>query len=82
MTYDHYAYLGLGANLGDRVANLREAIRRLAGSGSCVVTAVSSLYATSPVGIEDQPEFVNAVIRVNIDSVSGRFARFVRINRK
>ena len=65
MTYDHCAYLGLGANLGDRAANLREAVGRLDGSGSCVVMAVSSLYATSPVGIEDQPEFLNAVIRVD-----------------
>jgi 2-amino-4-hydroxy-6-hydroxymethyldihydropteridine diphosphokinase len=55
------AYLALGANIGDREANLREAVRRLRESG-CKVTAVSSLYLTKPVGVLDQPDFINAVI--------------------
>ncbi|MCX8053162.1 MAG: 2-amino-4-hydroxy-6-hydroxymethyldihydropteridine diphosphokinase [Armatimonadetes bacterium] len=57
------AYLGLGANLGDRLANLREAIRRLEDAG-CRVIARSSVYETEPVGITDQPDFLNAVIKV------------------
>lgn len=57
------AYLALGANIGDREASLREAVRRLRESG-CKVTAASSLYLTRPVGVLDQPDFLNAVIRV------------------
>ena len=54
------AYIGLGANLGDRAATLREAARRLGALGR--ITAVSSLYETEPVGFRDQPPFLNAVI--------------------
>jgi 2-amino-4-hydroxy-6-hydroxymethyldihydropteridine diphosphokinase len=54
------AYIGLGANLGDRHENLREAVRRLRKLGR--VTAVSSLYETAPVGYVDQPPFLNAVV--------------------
>lgn len=54
------AYIGLGANLGDRAATLREARRRLGELGR--VAAVSSLYETEPVGFREQPPFLNAVI--------------------
>jgi 2-amino-4-hydroxy-6-hydroxymethyldihydropteridine diphosphokinase len=54
------AYIGLGANLGDRLATLREAVRRLGELGE--VTHVSSLYETAPVGYEAQPAFLNAVV--------------------
>lgn len=53
-------YLGLGANLGDRAATLRQAVRDLATLGT--VTRVSSLYETAPVGYSDQPNFLNAVV--------------------
>lgn len=53
------AYLGLGSNLGDRLANLRMALRLLALAVS--VRAVSPLYETEPVGVTEQPPFYNAV---------------------
>jgi 2-amino-4-hydroxy-6-hydroxymethyldihydropteridine diphosphokinase len=54
-------YLSLGANLGDREANLEEAVSRLAGLG--VVTAVSALYETEPIEVADrQPWYLNAVV--------------------
>ncbi|MCS7003421.1 MAG: 2-amino-4-hydroxy-6-hydroxymethyldihydropteridine diphosphokinase [Dehalococcoidia bacterium] len=53
-------YLGLGGNLGDRVANLRAALRALT-AGGVAITAVSPFYETDPVGYADQPPFVNAV---------------------
>lgn len=59
------AYLGLGSNLGDRVGNLRAALRMLEADGDCEVAAVSSAYLTRPVGIQDQPDFVNAVAAVH-----------------
>jgi len=58
------AYLALGANMGDRVGNLREAVRLLVENGACRVLSASSFYETKPVGVEDQPEFVNAVVRI------------------
>jgi 2-amino-4-hydroxy-6-hydroxymethyldihydropteridine diphosphokinase len=59
------AYIGLGANLGDREGMLREAVRRLAAVGK--VVAVSSLYETEPVGYADQPPFLNAVAAVETE---------------
>src|SRR3954466_4735195 len=59
------AYIALGANLGNRAATLREAVRRLAALGD--VVAVSSLYETDPVGYADQPPFLNAVLQLNTD---------------
>jgi 2-amino-4-hydroxy-6-hydroxymethyldihydropteridine diphosphokinase len=57
------AYLGLGSNVGDREAHLRAAVELL-GERGVEVEAVSSLYATEPVGeILDQPDFLNAVVR-------------------
>ena len=54
------AIIGLGANLGDRAATLREAVRRLGEVGR--VVAVSRLYETEPVGFREQPAFLNAVV--------------------
>lgn len=57
-------YLGLGSNVGDRHSHLTRAIEDLSGRG-VVVEATSSLYETEPVGeIVDQPDFLNAAIRV------------------
>lgn len=55
------AYLGLGTNLGDREANLREALRRLAQVIDSI--AVSSVYRSEPVGVRDQPDFWNLAVR-------------------
>jgi 2-amino-4-hydroxy-6-hydroxymethyldihydropteridine diphosphokinase len=52
-------WLGLGANLGDRAANLRAALGALAEIGT--VEAVSSTYETEPFGLSEQPRFLNAV---------------------
>ena len=57
------AYLGLGSNLGDREANLRQAISALVGAGLQLV-AESSVYETDPVDYLDQPKFLNQVIAV------------------
>jgi 2-amino-4-hydroxy-6-hydroxymethyldihydropteridine diphosphokinase len=57
----HVAYIGLGANLADPAAQLDEARRRLALIAGLEITRVSSYYATAPVGVLDQPWFINAV---------------------
>ena len=62
MTGDEAVFLGLGANLGNRAANLAMAIRYV--SSLARIDAVSSLYETAPVGSHDQPSFYNAVCRI------------------
>jgi 2-amino-4-hydroxy-6-hydroxymethyldihydropteridine diphosphokinase len=60
-------YLGLGSNVGDPAAHLRAAIELL-GARAVAVEAVSSAYVTEPVGeVLDQPDFLNAAIRVRTD---------------
>jgi len=60
-------YLGLGSNVGDRLAHLREAAAALPARG-VEVLAASSVYETEPVGeVIDQPEFFNACLRVRTD---------------
>jgi 2-amino-4-hydroxy-6-hydroxymethyldihydropteridine diphosphokinase len=58
------AFLGLGSNQGDRAALLAEALGRLDRAAGIRVTAVSSVYATAPVGVLDQPEFLNLAAEV------------------
>ncbi|MEK6285459.1 MAG: 2-amino-4-hydroxy-6-hydroxymethyldihydropteridine diphosphokinase [Acidobacteriota bacterium] len=58
-------YLGLGSNIGDREANLREAIERIKALG-LEIKSESSLYETEPVGFTDQPWFLNQVIETTI----------------
>lgn len=55
------AYLGLGSNLGDREANLARAIE-LIETGGVSITRLSSLYETEPVGVQEQPWFLNLVL--------------------
>jgi 2-amino-4-hydroxy-6-hydroxymethyldihydropteridine diphosphokinase len=60
-------YLGLGSNVGDREAHLRAAVELLSEHG-VEVEALSSAYETEPVGeILDQPDFLNAVVRIATD---------------
>jgi 2-amino-4-hydroxy-6-hydroxymethyldihydropteridine diphosphokinase len=61
------AYLGIGSNVGDRLRNLRRAVDALTEADGVVVSRVSSVYSTEPVGYTEQPEFLNAVIAVDTD---------------
>ena len=57
-------YLGLGSNVGDREANLRDA-RAALGRAGLEVLASSSIYETAPQGeLLDQPDFLNACLRI------------------
>jgi 2-amino-4-hydroxy-6-hydroxymethyldihydropteridine diphosphokinase len=57
-------FLGLGANLGDRLATLQRAVDLLAEHGVRAI-ASSRIWATAPIGgPDDQPEFLNAVIEI------------------
>jgi 2-amino-4-hydroxy-6-hydroxymethyldihydropteridine diphosphokinase len=60
-------FLGLGSNLGDRTANIREALSLLRHSGSIQISKVSSLYEGEPVGLSAQPDFINCVARIQTE---------------
>jgi len=57
-------YLGLGSNLGNRAGFLEEALDRLATWPGVRLGAVSSVFETRPVGLTDQPNFLNLAVRV------------------
>ena len=56
------AYVGLGSNLGEREATLWKALEGLGATEGIEVVAVSSFRETDPVGVVDQPRFVNAAV--------------------
>ncbi len=58
------ALLSLGSNQGDSRQLLRDAIQALASLPQSRLTAVSSLYETDPVGLTNQPPFLNCVVRL------------------
>jgi len=58
------AYVGLGVNLGPREQTLRRAIELLSAEDGVDVVAVSQLRETEPVGVLDQPRFLNAAAAV------------------
>jgi len=55
------ALVALGANLGDSAKTVSAAIQALAEIPATTLAKVSSLYRTAPVGLKNQPDFVNAV---------------------
>ncbi len=63
MDIDIDVYLGLGSNLGDKEGNLLKAVSLIDSEiEGLKVIAVSSVYITSPVGGEDQPDFLNCAV--------------------
>ena len=60
-------YLSLGSNLGDREANLRNAIERLRGVGNPV--AISSFYETEPIDVVSQPWFLNCAVKLDTEKM-------------
>ena len=58
---EHTVYLALGSNLDNRLANLKQAVTALAPQME--VKAKSHVYETPPWGYEDQPRFLNQVIK-------------------
>jgi 2-amino-4-hydroxy-6-hydroxymethyldihydropteridine diphosphokinase len=61
------AYVGLGSNLGDRERMIWGAIHMLAFNPEVEVVAVSSIRETEPVGMLDQPAFLNAAAAVDTE---------------
>ena len=58
------AWIGVGANLGERRKQVLGAIECLDRNDQITVEEHSSLYQTTPIEVPDQPDFINAVVRV------------------
>ena len=58
------AFLGLGSNLGDRLWHLGEALRCLAADPAISIVGGSSVYESKPVGVVEQPDFLNMVVQI------------------
>ncbi len=59
------AYVGIGSNLDDPVAQVQEAFEELDAIPDSVLVSRSSLYSSKPMGPADQPEYVNAVAAID-----------------
>lgn len=60
----HTAYLSMGSNMGDRQRYLDGAVRALDDVRGCRVKKVSNYIATAPYGVKDQPDFLNACLKL------------------
>ena len=61
------AYIGLGSNLGDREATLAAAVEELDAAPGVSVLGVSTLIDTEPVGVLDQPRFLNGALALETE---------------
>lgn len=61
------ALIGLGSNIGDKAANIAQAIELLTGEGDIRLVTASRVYRTAPWGVTDQDWFANACIAVATD---------------
>lgn len=59
-----FAYVGIGANLGPREETLRRAVELLGRADGVDVVGVSELRETDPVGVIDQPPFLNGAVAI------------------
>ena len=62
-----YVQLSLGSNLGDRVSALRMAVQALAAVDSVELRTHSHCYETEPIGIRDQPAFLNMAVEIETE---------------
>ncbi len=72
----HWVFIGLGTNLGDRLANLQAAIQSLAPKVH--LSAVSPIYKTPPWGVLDQPDFLNQVIEAETELSPSELLKFLK----
>ena len=71
-------YLGLGSNIGDRGANLAEAVQRLAQIPAVEIVRTSAIYETAPVGPRDQPDFFNQVAQTDVTCTPRRLLALIQ----
>ncbi|QNT75437.1 dihydropteroate synthase [Dehalogenimonas etheniformans] len=72
----HKVYLSLGSNLGDRLSNLESAVKLLRERIS--IARISPVYQTEPVGVTEQPKFLNMVVEVCTVLAPGELLLFLK----
>lgn len=60
----HTTYIALGSNIGDSETYLNEAVEKIGQIPTCTVEKVSSYLVTEPYGVTDQPDFLNACLKM------------------
>lgn len=60
----HTCYIGIGSNLDNPVEKARQAIESLKVLNASSLISVSSLYCSKPMGPSDQPDYINAVVKL------------------
>ncbi len=68
------AFIGIGTNLGDRAANYRQALERIAALPATRLVRQSSIYETEPVG-DIKGSFLNGVVEVETEMMAGALMR-------
>ena len=63
-SYWNIAYIGFGSNLNDRLEYIKTAGRKISENNNCRVIKYSSIYETKPYGEKEQPNFLNAVAKI------------------
>lgn len=61
------AYIAIGSNLSDPVAQTKQAIEALKSAPKSRFIATSSLYSSTPMGPQNQPDYINAVVAIETD---------------
>lgn len=59
------AYIALGSNIGKKETYLKEAVKKLYEHSDVQVEAISSIYETTPVGYENQDDFLNMAVKIS-----------------
>jgi 2-amino-4-hydroxy-6-hydroxymethyldihydropteridine diphosphokinase len=77
------SFVGLGSNIGDPAAHIRQAVELLGAEDGVELVRVSSLRETDPVGYEDQPRFLNGAAELRTSLHAGELLeRLLAIERR
>lgn len=63
----NWAFISIGTNMGDREEFLNRAVESLSATDGIVSVERSSIYETAPVGVTDQADFLNIVVRIGTE---------------
>jgi len=61
----NHVFIGLGSNLSNPVQQVVNAIQDISALEQCSLELASSLYETPPMGPQDQPDYINAVVKIS-----------------
>ncbi len=67
------AFVGVGTNMGDRLQNINDAVKAIELLPNTKVEKISKIYETLPWGVENQPNFLNGVLKVETEFSASAF---------